>query len=60
MYETVDEANKYLIGVNYELNTTEITLMNEANLDANYYDGKEALEEAYNKGEIAGYIDYNV
>lgn len=59
MYESTEDASKYLIGVNYKPNTTEISLMEEAYLEAKVYDDKEALEEAYNKGEIAGYIDYH-
>ena len=58
IYEGVEDASKYLIGVDYQPNTTEITLMEEANLEAKVYDDKEVLEKAYSKGEIAGYITY--
>ena len=59
IYEFTDEATKYLIGINYKPNTTEITLMSDANLEYHVYDNKEALEKAYKNKEIAGYIDYN-
>lgn len=56
MYEATDEDVKYLVGVNYDLNMTEISIMDDVNLESKKYDDKEALEEAYAKGEIAGYI----
>lgn len=59
IYESSEDTSKYLIGINYEPNTTEITLMEEVNLEAKVYEDKEALEEAYDKGEILGYIDYH-
>lgn len=58
MYESADDTTKYLIGINYEPNTTEITLMEEVNLEYEVYDDKESLEEAYNAGKISGYINY--
>ena len=58
MYESTGDEAKYLIGVNYKPNTTEVTLMDESNLEAKIYNNKEELEKAYNNGEIAGYIDY--
>lgn len=58
IYESADEATKYLIGINYEPNTTEVSLMDEANLEYRVYEDKEALKGAYEDGEIAGYIDY--
>lgn len=59
MYEGQLEENDYLIGVNYELNSTEIEFMDEANLRAKVYDSNKKMEEAYLKGEIFGYIDYD-
>ena len=58
IYESTDDTTKYLIGVNYQPNTTEMTLMEEVYLEAKVYEDKEALEEAYKNGEIVGYIDY--
>lgn len=58
MYESTEETTRYVIGVNYQPNTTEITFMEEVHLEAKVYEDKEALEEAYQVGEILGYIDY--
>lgn len=58
MYESTEDATRYVIGVNYQPNTTEITLMEEVNLEAKVYEDKEALEDAYRVGEILGYINY--
>lgn len=58
IFESTDDETKYLIGVNYTPNMTEITLMDEAYLEAKVYEDKKALEKAYRKGEIVGYIDY--
>lgn len=60
MYESTDDATKYSIGINYEPNTTEVTLMEEANLEYKVYDDKESLANAYDNGEIVGYIDYKL
>ena len=59
-YEAMEEDTKYLIGINYEPNTTEISLMDEVNLEYKVYEDKDELENAYNNGDIAGYIDYDV
>lgn len=59
MYESTEDTSKYMIGVDYQPNTTEVTLMDEVNLEVKVYEDKEALEEAYAKGEILGYIDYH-
>lgn len=59
MYEDAEVATKYLIGINYEPNMTEVSLMDEANLEYKVYDDKSTLEDAYDKGDIAGYIVYD-
>ena len=59
MYEDTDNVSRYLIGINYELNTTEVSLMDEANLDYKVYSDKNTLRDAYDNGDIAGYIDYD-
>lgn len=59
MYEEAGDDNKYLIGVNYNLNTTEESLMSESNLEYREYKDKLEMEKAYNRGDILGYIDYN-
>lgn len=60
MYESADNSNKYLIGINYEPNNVEISLMNDTNLDYEVYSDKEALEKAYDNEKIAGYIYYDI
>ena len=60
MYDSIGEDINYLIGVNYELNTTELSLLDEAILEAKFYNNKNDLKEAYNNGEIVAYIDYNI
>ena len=60
MYESADNSNKYLIGINYEPNNVEISLMNDTNLDYEVYSDKESLEKAYDNEKIAGYIYYDI
>ena len=59
MYDTTEDTTKYKIGINFEPNTTEISLMSEANLDYKIYEDKNTLIDAYDNKEIAGYIDYD-
>lgn len=59
MYEDAEDVHKYLIGINYEPNMTEVSLMNEANLEYLVYEDKNALKDAYNNGDITGYIVYD-
>ena len=53
------EEDTYVIGVNYSLNSTEETLLNEVNLEAYNYKSVDEMEDAYNDGDISGYIDYD-
>lgn len=59
MYDATEDSTKYKIGINYEPNTTEISLMSEANLEYEIYKDKNTLIDAYDNNEIAGYIDYD-
>ena len=59
MYDNTEDTTKYKIGINYEPNTTEISLMSEANLEYEIYDDKNTLIDAYDNNEIALYIDYD-
>ena len=59
MYEDTDNVSRYLIGINYEPNTTEVSLMDEVNLDYKVYSDKNTLRDAYDNGDIDGYIDYD-
>lgn len=58
MYETENQDQTYLVGIDYELNTTEATLLEEAHLDQKVYSSLADMKEAYDRGEILGYIDY--
>lgn len=53
------ESTKYDIGLNYELNSTEKTLLAEYYLNPNYYKDIKEMKKAYDSGEITAYIDYN-
>lgn len=59
MYDATEDTTKYKIGINYEPNTTEISLMSEANLEYIVYEDKNTLIDAYDNKEIDGYIDYD-
>ncbi len=58
LYETENGDTSYLIGIDYELNSTEITLLEEAHLEVKKYSCLKEMEEAYSEKEIFGYIDY--
>lgn len=58
MYDSAEDIERYVIGVDYQPNTTEISLLGEAHLDIQKYSDKKEMEEAYRRGEIVGYIDY--
>lgn len=59
MYDATEDTTKYKIGINYEPNTTEISLMSEANLEYKIYEDKNTLIDAYDNKEISGYIEYD-
>lgn len=58
MFDTIED-DVYTIGINYEINSTESTLLSEVNLNSIKYDSIDEMESAYDKGEIVGYIDYS-
>jgi len=58
MFDNMEDTT-YMIGVNYEMNSIESSLVDEANLEVKYYEDITKLEDAYDNGEIYGYIDYN-
>lgn len=58
LYESQNEDTSYLIGIDYELNSTEKSLLDEAHLETKEYSGIEEMEKAYLEKEILGYIDY--
>lgn len=59
MYDDSNDAEKYLIGINYSLNSTEASLMDEANLEVKEFDSLSDMKSSYDEGEIFGYIDYD-
>lgn len=59
MYEDTEEVKNYLVGINYEVNSIESGLIEQANLDVLKYDSLSEMIDAYNDGEIFGYIDYS-
>lgn len=58
VYESQQEGEDYLIGVNYSVNNVEATLLSDAHLRTKEYSSLEEMEDAYLKKEILGYIDY--
>lgn len=59
MYDGTSEEREYLIGINYEVNSIERSLLDEVNLNTKEFNSLNKMEDAYEEGEIFGYIDYN-
>ena len=59
MYEDSSDSKNYLIGINYDVNSTESSLLEEANLDVKDFDSIDEMKNSYDNGEIFGYIDYS-
>lgn len=59
IYDNQTEEDFYNIAINYELNTTEKSLLKECYLTPIYYKDVNAMKKAYNNQEVSGYIDYN-
>ena len=57
MFSEMEENS--VIGINYEMNNTEKSIISEVGLEANKYDSLEALEKAYDDGDISAYIYLN-
>lgn len=53
------EDTKYIMGINYEPNSTEKTLMSELFLEPVQYKTLEEMKEAYDNAEIETYIFYD-
>ncbi len=53
----IDEKN-YDVGVNYQLSSAEKDIITNLNLTIHEYRNKEELDQAYQKGEISGYVEY--
>ena len=50
------ENTKYAIGINYEANSTEKTIMSELYLEPSYYKTLSEMKKAYDEGTIETYI----
>ena len=58
IYDMQSHDRVYMIGVDYSLNSTEISLLDEVNLKTLSYQSKKEMISAYRKGDILAYIDY--
>ena len=58
MFDDMEDAS-YLVGINYEVNDTERSLLDEIGLEVEKFNNISDMKDAYNKGDILGYIDYN-
>ena len=54
-----DGGTTYNVGLNYTINEVEETLLETYPLEFNYYEDKEELEEAFELGDISGYVMYD-
>ena len=52
-------GTSYNVGFNYEINEVEETLLEPYSLEYKYYDSKEKLEEAFEAGDISGYLMFD-
>lgn len=59
IYDNQSQESYYTIALDYELNATEKSLLEECYLKPKYYSDKSKMEEAYKKHEVSGYISYN-
>jgi len=59
IYEDSSESKSYLIGINYDVNSTERSLIDEAGLEVKEFDSLDNMKASYDNGEIFGYIDYD-
>lgn len=53
------ETTKYEIGINYELDSTEKTILAEYNLNPTQYKDLKEMKTAFDNGKIETYIDYD-
>ena len=59
MYENQSQEETYNIAINYELNTTEKSILKECNLKPTYYKTLKEMQKVYKQEKVSGYIDYN-
>ena len=53
------EDTKYNMGINYELDSTQKSIISELNLVPYHYDTIDKMKEAYDSGEIETYVYYD-
>lgn len=54
-----DDIEEYNVGINYKLSDIEEKIIKELNFTTIYYEDKEKLQEAYEKGKISSYVILN-
>ena len=54
-----DGGTTYNVGFNYTINEAEETLLDSYPLEYDYYENKEELEEAFELGDISGYVMFD-
>lgn len=54
-----DDTTTYDVGFNYEITDVEKSILDEYNLEYNYYDSLDSLKNAYSNGNICGYVVYD-
>lgn len=54
-----DDTKTYDVGFNYEITDVEKSILDEYNIEYNYYDSLDSLKNAYSKGNITGYVVYD-
>ena len=54
-----DGGTTYNVGFNYTINEVEETLLDSYPLEYDYYENKEDLEEAFELGDISGYVMFD-
>lgn len=58
LYEMMlTEEVEYSIGVNYEFNSNEKSIVNELDLDVKKYKSLDEMKEAYDNGDIVAYVN---
>ncbi len=51
-----DSVDKYLIGINYNLETVEKNIIKEMDFETEHYDTKDEMQTAFDNGEIDAYV----
>lgn len=57
MFSDMEEGS--VVGIDYEINNTEKSIISEVGLETIKYDSLKDMEEAYENGEISAYINFD-